>query len=397
MARPKKSTKTAKKIDKKIQRAIPTSAKRVIAVIAFTLIASFIILCYFRPDIYTNILNLFNDKPENHVTRIDGDDIYVDELLETKVHFVDVGQGDSIIIQLPDGANMLIDAFNDDALIDYAKNTLHITTFNYVLATHTDNDHINAMDEVFLNFEVQKVFRPYVKYTGNNQTSYAEDFNKGGSNVTTNVYDAFLTALKNEKYYDSYEKKPKSCEWEFFNKDSDFAKNVHFNDQVYTYSFDFLTPTSEISDISYSNVNDYSPFVKFSYMGNDVLFTGDAEADAIEELINKYNSESDKAYLDVEVLKVGHHGSRTSTNDNLLDLIKPEFAVISCGSGNTHSHPHQDVLTRFVNKNVNLFRTDLNGNIVLTLNQNNISSDSFVVETQNEYTVDNMYVGPSGS
>ncbi len=393
MARTKKSSKTTKKIQKKIEKSISSSVKRIIAVVAFTLVASFIILCYFRPDIYTSILNLFNEKPKNYVTKIDGDDIYVEKLLDTKVHFVNVGQGDSIIIQLPDGSNMLIDAFNDDALIDYAKNKLNITTFNYVIATHSHDDHIDAMDEVFDNFIVQKVFRPYVKYKGDND--YASDFNLGGSTVTTDVYDAFLTSIKNETYFDAYENKTKPCEWEFFNCDSDFAKNVHYNGQVYTYSFDFLTPTSDVEDIKYSNLNDYSPFVKFTYLETEILFTGDAEEDALNELLSKYSSDSDKAYLDVDVLKVGHHGSRTSTTTDFLKVIKPEYAIISCGTGNSYYHPHQEVLHRFLNGDVKLFRTDLNGNIVLTIGQSEIDASNFTLDVSNKYTSDNMYIGPT--
>ena len=381
----KKITKT--KIKKKIKKEVaglPPLTKRIIAVVAFLIIAGFIVLCYLRPDFYQKLLNLFTPKQDNFVTSVEGDDVYVTKLKDLQIHFVDVGQGDSIVISLPDNTTMLIDAYNDANLLDYLKNTLKLTTIDYLLATHSDEDHIGAMDVVFENFEVKKVFRPYIKY--NKDNAFSSDFNQGSIDANSNVYKNFLTLLNEETYVDGSETKP--CEWEFFNYNSDFSKNIHYNNEVYTFTFDFLTPTVQVEDIEYGDKNSYSPIIKFSYMGTDVLFTGDAEHDTLDEFLGKYVSESDKQYLDVDVLKLGHHGSKTSTTKPFLDLVKPEYAIASCGEGNSYGHPHQEVLDLLVDS-VTLYRTDLNGNIVL-----NVTPTDFTFNLENSQYFENMYDAP---
>lgn len=376
-------TKIKKKIKKEVA-GLPPLTKRIIAVVAFLIIAGFIVLCYLRPDFYQKLLNLFTPKQDNFVTSVEGDDVYVTKLKDLQIHFVDVGQGDSIVISLPDNTTMLIDAYNDANLLDYLKNTLKLTTIDYLLATHSDEDHIGAMDVVFENFEVKKVFRPYIKY--NKDNAFSTDFNQGSIDANSNVYKNFLTLLYKETYVDGNETKP--CEWEFFNYNSDFSKNIHYNNEVYTFTFDFLTPTVQVEDIEYDDKNSYSPIIKFSYMGTDVLFTGDAEHDTLDEFLGKYVSESDKQYLDVDVLKLGHHGSKTSTTKPFLDLVKPEYAIASCGEGNSYGHPHQEVLDLLAGS-VTLYRTDLNGNIVL-----NVTPTNFTFNLENSQFFENMYNAP---
>ena len=381
----KKSTKN-KKVEKAIKK-LPSKARVALAVIAFTLVAAFLIVCYFNPAIYQNILNLFKEKEESNITNIVGDDVYVNELTDVNVHFVNVGQGDSIVITLPDDTVMLIDAFNDATLLSYLKDTLKLTVIDYVLITHSDADHIGAMDKVFENFQVKKVFRPYIVYGDDN--TFDASFNKGSKEANSKTYKTFLELLSKETYVDGNQ--TKECEWEFFNHSSDFSKNIHYNNETYTFTFDFLTPTVEISDIAYGDVNSYSPIVKFSYAGTDVLFTGDAEHETLEEFLDKYTSETDKAYLDVEVLKLGHHGSKTSTTDPFLDVVKPEYAIASCGVDNSYGHPHAEVLDLMLNNNVTLYRTDLSGNIVL-----NISTTGFEFNIQNpNVSASDMYTAPT--
>ena len=380
----KRKISNSKKVQKAVAGLSPV-AKRIIAIVAFLIIAGFILLCYFRPDVFNKILNLFKPKEENFVTEVIGDDVYVKKLKDVEIHFVDVGQGDSIVIKLPDDTTMLIDAYNDSDLLDYLKNTLKLTTIDYVLATHSDADHIGAMDKVFENFEVKKVFRPYIKHGGEN--TFTNDFNKGSKEANSNAYATFLTHLSNETYLDG--KETKNCEWEFFNYNSDFSKNIHYNNQVYTFTFDFLTPTVSVSDIGYSDVNSYSPIIKFSYCDTDILFTGDAENESLDEFLSKYTSSSDLEYLDVDVLKLGHHGSKTSTTKPFLNVVKPEYAIASCGEGNSYGHPHQEVLDLLLNDDILLYRTDLNGNIVL-----NISTTDFTFNLENSNYFPNMYEAP---
>ena len=383
-----KSKQTKYKKVKKAINGLPDKAKISLAVTAFILVAAFLIVCYFNPAIYENFLNLFKEQEESHISSIVGDDVYVDKLSDVEIHFVDVGQGDSIVIKLPDETVMLIDAYNDNKLLTYLQNKLKITTIDYFVVTHSDRDHIDAADIIFKNFEVKKVFRPYILYNGD--YDFDLEFNKGNTEANSNVYRDFLTYLLEETYVDGNE--VKSCEWEFFNYESDFSKNIHYQNNKYTFTFDFLTPAAKVEDIYYGNdTNSYSPIIKFSYCGTDVLFTGDAEAATLDELLSTYTSQDDLNYLDVEVLKLGHHGSKTSTTTPFLDVVKPEYAIASCGLGNSYGHPHKEVLDMLSLKNVALYRTDLCGNIVL-----NISTEDyeFLLDNNNVLPED-MFTAPS--
>ncbi|MBQ9782155.1 MAG: hypothetical protein IJW26_03125, partial [Clostridia bacterium] len=140
-----------------------------------------------------------------------------------------------------------------------------------------------------------------------------------------------------------------------------------YNDKEYKYTFDFLTPTKSLTEIDEDNNNNYSPIVMLEYCGFKMIFTGDAEVKVENEFVNKYKTQT--SYVDCDVLKVGHHGSDTSSSTTFLDLIKPERAVISCGTGNTYGHPHQVTLNNLLSRNCNVYRTDTNGHIVIKVNK----------------------------
>ncbi|MBP5373080.1 MAG: MBL fold metallo-hydrolase, partial [Clostridia bacterium] len=235
--------------------------------------------------------------------------VYGDLINDFKVHFVDVDKGDGIIIQLPNGQNMLVDAGdNKTASINKLTNyidSLGITTFDYLIATHSDADHIGGMPTIFERYQINYVYRPYMYSSHAQAANFPEGFNQGSTrssySCSTQIYYRFLQCIIDE-----------GSGWSFFNKDSDISFEFKDENEVnYTCTFDFLTPTADISDISYkSNMNNYSPIIKVSYCDYDILLTGDAEKEAEEELLEYY---SDLNYLDVDLLKVGHHGSDTSS------------------------------------------------------------------------------------
>ena len=221
-----------------------------------------------------------------------------------EVHMIDVGQGDCILIRAPEG-NMLIDtgdwyADTEVAIKTYLED-LDIRDFEYVVITHSDGDHIGAADYIMDNYAVDNVIMP------------TDDVR------TTNAYKTMMTAIENN--------------------------GAEILDAVpgSTYSigemeFKVLAPLGE----RYKDVNNYSVVIRVDFGESSFLFTGDAEADSEAEMVRLYTA----ADLDCDILKVGHHGSGTSSSRAFLDLVTPEAALISCGKDNKYGHPHNDVMIR---------------------------------------------------
>ncbi|SQB33375.1 cell wall-binding repeat-containing protein [Clostridium cochlearium] len=241
------------------------------------------------------------------------------EVGDLKVHYIDVGQGDSILIQ-QDGHNMLIDAgknSSEKVVLDYLKSH-GVTKLDYVIGTHPHEDHIGGLDAVINNFEIGQVFMPKVTHTSQTFKSVVTAITNKGLKITT------------PKIGDSYGLG--NARWEI------------------------IAPVSA----SYDNLNNYSIVTKLKFGNNSFIFTGDAESLSEGEILKKQ--------LDIssDVLKVGHHGSRTSTTQNFLNKVNPKYAVISVGKGNSYKHPNQEILNRLKSKNVKVYRTDENGTVVAT-------------------------------
>lgn len=284
-----------------------------------------------------------------------------DDFGNLKVAFLDVGQADCIIVQLPDGKNMIIDSgdFNSDQDVIEAFTTANeIDTFHYLLLTHQDRDHVGNMDWVLENYKVNFIFRPNNYSSHSMASSLPAEFNpvitdEDAYISTSAAYAEFMVAAYNE-----------GCTVELFNKDSDFTNTMILGDEKKTYSFDFLTPTATREQVKYENPNDYSPIFVLEYAGRTIMFNGDAEEEALEEYLTTYSGN----YKNIDVLKVGHHGSFNATSSAFLNAVDPEIAVIQCGLGNDYGHPHQQVLDMFTSYgNVELYRTDTNGTITLSV------------------------------
>lgn len=244
-----------------------------------------------------------------------------------EIDYFDVGQGDSALIQV-NGKNMLIDAGTNDTedkLVQMIKDE-GIKKLDYVIGTHPHEDHIGGLDKVIDNFEVGEIIMPEVK------------------NTTKTFESVLKSAAKKEKKI----KKAKS------GMEIDLGEGT--NVEVFSPGKD-----------KYKELNNYSPIMKITYGENSFLFTGDAEKEVEKEVINDgYN-------LKAEVLKVGHHGSTTSTTEEFLDLVNPEIAVISVGKENTYGHPEKKILDRLKNKNIKILRTDEIGSIEIISDGKNIS------------------------
>lgn len=284
------------------------------------------------------------------------------------INFIDVGQGDCIIILMPDGKNMIIDSGSakdtkSKPAITKFTDAHKITQFDYMLLTHADEDHVGNMSWVIDNYDIKHIFRPNNNSTHASASSLPESFNTpylAKNEVSTLTYAKFMISAYNEQQNDG-------CIVEVFNKDSDFSGDVQCDDVTLKYAFDFLTPIADKDKVSYSNKNDYSPYVKLSYANKSILFTGDGESKMMQEYVNTYGKENN-----VDVLKVGHHGSENATSKDLIESIDPEFAIIQCGLGNTYGHPHKKTLDTLINydNNMTIYRNDTNGLITCTIESN---------------------------
>ena len=279
----------------------------------------------------------------------------VENLDDLEIVFIDVGQGDSVLVKFPDGKNMLVDGGKNYASVE-EKLDKYLTVdgkklkIDYCVATHPDADHIGSLDYVYKNYEVGYSFRPFVKYKTDD--SFLTGFNAGVELDCSEVYAEYLAAVKEE-----------NCGYEFFTDKSDFVNYVVYNDVTYSYKIDFLMPYATTTDgyKNFKDTNDFSAVVKIEYGGKSVLLCGDINSENIEKsLINSYKTTFD---LRCDVLKIAHHGSAESSSPAFMAAVKPTSAILSCGVGNYYGHPANRVVTYLKNHSIDVYRTDLQGSV----------------------------------
>lgn len=287
---------------------------------------------------------------------------------DLEIHFIDVGQGDAVLIKTPDGRNIMIDAGVDDGavtekVINYLKDN-GVKTIDYLIATHPDADHIGGFPAIFDKFKVKFVFRPYVK-SDNFKTDRLKDrFNPPDANYSaTDIYADFVNSVKDER-----------AEWVFINRDTDLSIDYGNGDVL---TLDFLTPSKSLSELKYYDLNDYSPLLKLSYANFSVMFTGDATKSVEEEALAIYS----ERILDCDLLKVAHHGSKTSSSYDFIKAVSPNYAVISCGLNNDYGHPDIEVTAVLLNFAIKTYRTDKQGSIIFKINH---SGECNITCTQNQ-------------
>lgn len=242
-----------------------------------------------------------------------------------KVHFIDVGQGDSILIQ-SGTENMLVDAGTNEsgpAVAAYLK-SLGITKLSYLIGTHPHEDHIGGMDDVIRAFDIGTVIMPDVSHT-------------------TRTYEDVLDALL-EKELRVVKPKPGDT---YSLGEADFT---------------ILSPAADIAEqaVKDGDLNNLSVGIRLAFGSNAFIMCGDAEAPSEKAMVEG------GLPLKADVLKLGHHGSSTSTCDEFLRAVSPSCAVISCGTDNSYGHPHKETMEKLAASGISIYRTDEQGTLVAT-------------------------------
>ncbi|CUU47085.1 ComEC/Rec2 family competence protein [Clostridium beijerinckii] len=303
-----------------------TKTKKVISLLLTLLFSLFLISCGKSSQVNNTNSTAATAETKTETQKALGD---------LKIHYIDVGQGDSELIQIGD-KNILIDAgTSDKKALDYLK-SIGVTTIDYAIATHPHEDHIGSMDDVIKAFNIGKFYAP--KATANTKT-----------------FSNMIDALKSKNMQITAPK---------------VGDTITIGDATLT----FLAPNSA----KYDDLNNYSVVCKLKYGNTSFIFMGDAEDISEGEILQK------QLDIQADVLKVGHHGSHSSTTQAFLDKVKPKYAVISCEKGNDYGHPHEETLDKLNAKNINVFRTDLEGTIIATSDGTNITFNVKPVDKAND-------------
>ncbi len=390
-----KSTKSKKQTSSPVEKAAKKAYKAnpkafVISIVAIVLvIAIATAVVYFAfPDTWDKIVSMIvKDNQHPGLARGDG------ELL---VHMLDVGQGDCIYIQLPDGKDMVIDCanYNDDKkyekkTFDYLDTYITDDTVEYLMLTHCDSDHVYFMDELLKQYQVEKLFMPNVLAapgtTSKDKKALQDQIDALDTSrftdkdtIGTVTYAEFFIAALTEP----------NCEI-VLNVDSNVNTNSIIIEET-TYRLVFYCPTQEYYDDSNLNSaerkNAISPIGILEYNGRRIMLTGDSN-ELNEPLVVERTGK-----IDCDVLKVGHHGSATSTLNPFLDAYTFEYAIISCNTyGNKFNHPRQSTLDRLKAHDIAVYRTDNNGNIVVSVDKDG----NIKITTQKEWNKEENYKGYS--
>ncbi len=271
-------------------------------------------------DKIKNLFNQNNNQNQNDYINMNND------LL--KVHYLDVGQGDSIFIELPNNETMLIDAaesYQSENIINYLKN-LNYQKIDYVIGTHPHTDHIGGLKDIINTFEIGKIYMPKVV-------------------STTKTYESLLMAIKDKNLKINTVKAGTSI------IDTDALK------------INILAPNNS----TYTELNNYSAVTKITYGTTKFLFMGDAE---------KLSENEIKENVTADVIKIGHHGSNTSSSIDFIKKVNAKYGIISVGLNNKYNLPKEETITNWENSGTKIYLTSTNGTIRASSDGTNIKIES---------------------
>ncbi len=270
--------------------------------------------------------------------------IVSDSSADIDIHYLDVGQGDCTII-VADGESMIIDggsAYYSDKVYSYIKNTLNIDSIKYMIATHPHEDHIGGLAAVLKAVPVSTILSPVLEWDTvefENMITYAD------------IRESIMRIPQDGEIY-------------------------NLGNGIVT----ILMCWPEAED--YTGVNDMSIVLKIDYGTKSFLFMGDAEAYVEYALVDKEDLHSD-------IIKVGHHGSTSSSTTEFVKAVNPSYAIISCGKNNSYGHPRQEILDKYRNIGAKVFRTDLQGTIII-----HSDGETINYETEKQVPEDEIYLEP---
>lgn len=251
------------------------------------------------------------------------------------IHMIDVGQGDSILVQTPTNKNILIDGGDEDSeniIISYLRQK-RIKTIDIIIATHPDSDHIGSLDNIIKKFNVNSIYMP-------EQSTDSEAY----QNLINSCTDKNLSIqhlYKND------------------------VLNIDNNINIYVLSPSYIQEESNLNSIVF----------KLTFNDNSFLFMGDAEEENEKEILHSFKLNN------INFIKIGHHGSNSSSSLEFIKKISPDIAAISCGYKNQYGHPHREVINNLKQNHVSIYRTDRIGDIVFY-------SDGEIIFTKYNYEID---------
>ena len=291
------------------------SSKKRVLILSIILLVTFLFVCWYIPYI----------KPVS-VKAVE----HLDSVLE--IHMIDVGQAESILVVQGEHA-MLIDTgdmFDGKTVVRYLQ-SVGINKLDAVIITHYHNDHSGGIHDVLSAIEVKKVVGMRGKYISTTQELFWYSDMQISRTVSSMVH---LKRISLESPY----------------KEAGVLRTMWLGDA----EVDFLSQETHTNI-----VNNKSSVMKVSYKDVSALFTGDSQKEVEDSLL--------EAEIDVsaDILNVGHHGSKTSTSMDFLEKVNPEYALISCGEDNEYGHPNSFVMEKLQNQKARVYRTDLDGNVVL--------------------------------
>ncbi len=253
-----------------------------------------------------------------------------------QVYYLDVGQGDSALVRIPGESgyfHMLIDTGEyqyADGLTSYLQD-LDVERIDALICSHPHTDHMGCMARIIQRFDIGGLYMPRLP----------ED-----KTPTTTAYEKLLDAADG-----------KSLTINALHEDAAIESPAGSRIQV-------MSPRV---DADWEGANNYSAVLRLVYGETSFLFTGDAEEESEEVILD------DGYLLSSDVLKCGHHGSSSSTSPLFLDEVAPQYAIISCGEDNRYGHPHRETMAALADRNVTVYRTDKDGTILAESNGKDIT------------------------
>lgn len=401
---------------------IKTKEFKVKFIISIILLILFSVSFFFKDNL-ENVLGLKIETAQNQVSN---DKI---ENSSYKVHYLDVGQGNCTVVELPDDKIMLIDGggeFYGEKIYKMLK-SLGRSKIDYMIASHADSDHIGGLNYLFDKFEIINIYRPLQiagrnekVYSANCEVSYKfkvseyEDLNRAYTNLgkshfvetVSETYCDFIEKAYSETYYENGVSK-KSNITVFYDRLKIEGEN---------YSLEFFAPlkTDEEIDLStitntngfltkiykYDKSNNSSAIMLLNVCGDKYFFTGDASANVDNDKSDSDYEESDfllsltksekENLSNIDVYLAAHHGSYYGTSDNLVSLLSPRFAVVSVGI-NEFGHPHGETIFRLMrSKNIEsdgILKTNETGNITFSNLENKVCYSTELRVNEEKYII----------